>query len=60
MFDWILSTPLDLHEKNKEKEAFLLIRRNTLLLFGKPWTFNTFVSIVSVVYFEKACLIKFY
>ena len=34
MFDWILSTPLDLHEKNKEKEAFLLIRGNTLLLFG--------------------------
>ena len=28
MLDWILNTPLELHEKNKEKEAFLLIHGN--------------------------------
>ena len=33
MFDWILDTYLELHEKNKEKQAFLLIHANTLLLF---------------------------
>ena len=33
MFDWILNTPLELHEKNKEKQVFLLIHANTLLLF---------------------------
>ena len=29
MFDWILHTPLELHEKNKKKKAFLLIYGNT-------------------------------
>ena len=33
MLEWILNTPLELHEKNKEKQAFLLIHANTLLLF---------------------------
>ena len=33
MFDWILKTPLELHVKNKEKQAFLLIHANALLLF---------------------------
>ena len=28
MLDWILNTPLELHDKNKEKEAFLLIHGN--------------------------------
>ena len=29
MFDWILNTPLELHEQNKEKQAFLLIYANS-------------------------------
>ena len=33
MFDWNLDTYLELHEKNKEKQVFLLIHANTLLLF---------------------------
>ena len=32
MFDWILNTPPELHEKNKEKQAFLLIYANTFVL----------------------------
>ena len=59
MFDCILDSPLKLHEKNEEKQAFLLIHANTLLLFCLLWLFNTFVSTVSAVYFEKFLLIKF-
>ena len=29
MFNWVLNTPLELHEKNKEKQAFLLIHCTT-------------------------------
>ena len=29
MFDWILNMPLETYEKNKEKQAFLLIHANS-------------------------------
>ena len=33
MFNWVLNTPLELHEKNKEKQAFLLIHCTTCTLY---------------------------
>ena len=29
MLDWILNSPVELHEKNKEKQEFLLFYANT-------------------------------
>ena len=32
IFDWVLNTPLEIHGKNKEKQSFLLIHTDTLIL----------------------------
>ena len=47
MFDWILNTPLELYEKNKEKQAFLLAHANTSILL------HTYIYIYIYIYIYR-------